>query len=335
MLQKGYCKKLTFNHLLNIYIKEKKLVTTAPSPRRKMEDIRQSCIEGNIPAGKLQIKVPTDSPTHPVKVLMVTIGSVMRNRGANHYSANFRDAVAHGKCTVQDVLATLPYLTEESKKALLVISTPSPQRKMDKVLKECLEGTIPAGKLYIKLPVESKSKEVIMSKIKHLPMKMLIERIGTPSQTKGDDYYTVNYHEAIVNKVCTKFDYLDALPFITAACKRDLEPFFDPPPDRAKLKVTMDHALKVRLVDRALNTAELAQMAMPDFDSSCYPVFYTNFLITPNLDTNSDLKQLHEHTVQDQALKEITALKTDSVILQMDKELGYIKQIWDSLNRRK
>lgn len=47
----------------------------------------------------------------------------------------------------------------------------SQHKKMDKHMLQCYCGDIPAGKLYIKLPIEEKNKDFKIAKIRHKPMR--------------------------------------------------------------------------------------------------------------------------------------------------------------------
>lgn len=209
----------------------------------------------------------------------------------------------------------------------LVSPRSNQHRIMDSVMKECFEGLIPADKLYIKLPVESKSKEIILGKVVHQPMKDLVKRIGVIKESTQDTY-VVNFNNSIQSGQCTKEEYLKALPFVTDICRKELMALFHPPVEKAKLKMNMVEAFRCDMVERLLNTVELAYMAKPDFDSQYYPVFFANFLTTPNLDTNSDLHSLHKHSVLDRAMENLTTLKSQEVMESMDWELKYIKDIW-------
>ena len=65
---------------------------------------------------------------------------------------------------------------------------------MDKHMITCFCSDIPTGKLYIKLPVEDKTKNILLDKVQHLPMHALIARIGKQDK-KGA--YTVNFAKSI------------------------------------------------------------------------------------------------------------------------------------------
>ncbi len=200
-------------------------------------------------------------------------------------------------------------------------------RRFDSVLTQCLGGMIPADKLYIKLPVELKYKEVDITKVKSERMKELLLKIGTPLADKTSKLM-VNVFQAILDKTITREEYLMALPHITTTCKDELlQNYFNPPEDGAKMKIPMDLAVSCKMVPRALNTVELAHITKPDFDPDCYPAFFANFLTTLNLDTIADLKPLHILGDNDRASREMAMLKDPETIRRMDEELVYIKSL--------
>lgn len=210
----------------------------------------------------------------------------------------------------------------------LVHPSSNQHKVMDDNLKECFEGTTPADKLYIKLPVDNKGKEVDLQKVKHAPMRKLFERIGRPMSGKKTHKHSVNVYGSIMNGECTKMEYLEALPHITDMCRKELLSYFAPPELKAKMRMSMDDALMTKMLNKPLNTVQLAQIAKPDFDSSCYTAFSGNCLTQPNLDTNYDLKRMHVPGKEDKASMEMGTLNDPSTMVQLVEELSYIRGVW-------
>lgn len=197
-------------------------------------------------------------------------------------------------------------------------------RMFDDVLTKCMDSDIPADKLYIKLPVDEKEKEIDLRKIKHPQMKALMQKISRPNPQKPGKSM-VSVYSKILEGVITKEEYLDAIPNITAACRKELLVTFNPPEDVAKLKIPMSQAVKTGMILKPLNTVQLAYMTKPDFDPLCYPPFFSNSLNTLNLDTITDLKPRHTLGQDDEPNVLISKLQDAENILQMDRELDYIK----------
>lgn len=202
---------------------------------------------------------------------------------------------------------------------------------MDVVLKECFDGETAADKLYVKLPVDEKDKEIDLEKITHEPMKRLMTRISREVKSKTNTKKVVNVYSSILNGECTKPEYLEAIP-ITDVCRKELMNYFDPPEDNAKMKMPMAEALRTGMITRPLTTTELARIARPDFESSRYRVFSANCLTQPNMDTNLDLKRVHIPGTEDSASREMLTLKDPAIKRQMDEELTHIKGLWEQSN---
>ena len=165
-------------------------------------------------------------------------------------------------------------------------------RKFDEVMYKCMDSNIPSDKLYIKLPVDLNEKEIDLTKIKHPKMLALMSKISRPSPSKKGKS-VVSVYRNIENGKITKRDYLDAIPNITDSCRAKLMGSFNPPEDGAELKVLMSVAVEKKMVERPLNSVELAYMTKPDFDPACYPPFCSNSLNTMNEDTITDLRPRH------------------------------------------
>lgn len=218
------------------------------------------------------------------------------------------------------------YINLYNKVNKLIHPESNQRRLFDSILNTCFGGKTAADKLYIKLPVELKEKEIDLDRVHFPKMKSLLQRISSTNPERPTKT-TVNVYEAILSGQCTKMEYLDALPFITKSCKRELLTYFNPPEDGAKLKIPMDLAVTTKMVPRPLNTVELAYITKPDFDPTCYPAFFANFLTTLNLDTSADLKPLHTLGVEDNASRLMGNLKDPTLVEKMDLELTYIKNL--------
>ena len=201
--------------------------------------------------------------------------------------------------------------------------------KMDGPLKAAFAGSIPAGKLYIKLPVEDKVKSYRPHLIAHENMRLLVTRFGSPHPTKKR-WYNINFGKLMKTKVISRVEFLDALPFITQKCRETLMANFSECKDKTRLKIPMDTAVRKGYLDRALNTAEVLTLTLYDFTPSSYRIFFSNVLLTHNLDTEMDFKKFYEDA--DPRKSEMYSEANEASYMQ-DQE--YTMGIWNSLSTKK
>lgn len=88
--------------------------------------------------------------------------------------------------------------------------------------------------------------------------------------------------------------------------------------------MSMAMALESGYIERALNSLEVVQLTMPDFCPLNYPVFYTNVIITHNLNTLIDLKK--ETT---RYSSELHHLSQPSVLADIAEDTTYICKMWN------